>query len=65
MREAERELAKFVKSIDSGGTYFANKLSLNDFINQWLETYEKSNLSPPTYQSYKKIRYAYSTLFMW
>lgn len=54
MREAEKELAKFITSIDGGCTYSANKLTLNEFSNQWLETYVKPNLSPTTYQSYKE-----------
>lgn len=54
MREAEKELAKFITSIDGGCTYSANKLTLNEFSKQWLETYVKPNLSPTTYQSYKE-----------
>jgi len=54
MREAEKELAKFITSIDGSCTYSANKLTLNEFSKQWLETYVKPNLSPTTYQSYNE-----------
>lgn len=54
MREAEKELAKFVTSIDGGCTYSAGKTTLNEFSKQWLETYVKPNLSPTTYQSYNE-----------
>lgn len=53
-REAEKELAKFVASIEGGCTYSANKMTLNEFSEQWLETYVKPNLSPTTYQSYNE-----------
>lgn len=53
-REAEKELAKFVTSIEGGCTYSASKTTLNDFSKQWLETYVKPNLSPTTYQSYNE-----------
>ena len=52
MREAEKELARFVTSIEGGCTYSASKVTLNDFSKKWLETYVKPNLSPTTYQSY-------------
>ena len=53
-REAEKELAKFITSIEGGCTYSAKKVTLNDFSKQWLETYVKPNLSPTTYQSYNE-----------
>ena len=53
-REAEKELAKFITSIEGGCTYSAKKVTLNDFSKQWLETYVKPNLSPITYQSYNE-----------
>lgn len=53
-REAEKELAKFVTSIEGGCTYSASKTTLNDFSKQWLETYVKPNLSPTTYQGYEE-----------
>lgn len=54
---AEKELAKFIASIEGGCTYSASKKTLNDFSKQWLETYGKNNLSPTTYQGYQeKIR---------
>lgn len=51
-REAEKELAKFITSIEGGCTYSASKTTLNDFSTLWLEKYVKPNLSPTTYQSY-------------
>ena len=53
-REAEKELAKFITSIEGGCTYSAKKVTLNEFSKQWLETYVKPNLSPTTYQSYNE-----------
>ena len=35
-REAEKELAKFITSIEGGCTYSAKKVTLNDFSKQWL-----------------------------
>lgn len=54
MREAQKELAKFVTAIEGGCTYSASKNTLNEFSKQWLETYVKPNLSPTTYQSYNE-----------
>jgi len=53
-REAEKELSKFITSIEGGCTYSASKTTLNEFSKKWLETYVKPNLSPTTYQSYKE-----------
>ena len=53
-REAEKELAKFIASIEGGCTYSASKRTLNEFSQTWLETYVKPNLSPTTYQSYNE-----------
>jgi len=53
-REAEKELAKFVTSIEGGCTYSASKTTLNEYSQMWLETYVKPNLSPTTYQSYNE-----------
>ena len=63
-REAEKELAKFITSIEGGCTYSAKKVTVNDFSKQWLETYVKLNLSPTTYQSYnEKLNKHISYLF--
>lgn len=53
-REAEKELAKFITSIEGGCTYSAKKVTLNEFSNQWLETYVKPNLAPTTHQGYEE-----------
>lgn len=53
-REAEKELARFVTSIEGGCTYSASKTTLNEYSQMWLETYVKPNLSPTTYQSYNE-----------
>lgn len=56
-REAEKELAAFITSIDSGCTYSASKMTLNEYSKIWLEEYVKPKLSPTTYQSYdEKLR---------
>ena len=52
MREAQKELSKFIAKIEGGCTYSASKTTLNQFSKTWLETYVKPNLSPTTYQSY-------------
>ena len=56
-REAEKELAKFISSIEGGCTYSAKKITLNEFSKQWMETSCKPNKSPSTCQSYdEKLR---------
>ena len=56
-REAEKELAKFIASIEGGCTYSASKITLNEYSPMWLKTYAKPSLSPNTYQSYdEKLR---------
>lgn len=51
-REAEKELAKFVASIEGGCTYFASKKTLNEFSKQWIKNYVEPKLAPATRQSY-------------
>lgn len=53
-REAEKELAKFITSIEGGCTYSAKKVTLNEFSNQWLETYVKPDLALTTHQGYEE-----------
>ena len=56
-RDAEKELAKFITSIEGGCTYSASKITLNEYSPMWLKTYAKSSLSPNTYQSYTAIKW--------
>jgi integrase len=53
-REAEKELARFITSIEGGCTYSASKTTLNEYSQMWLQTYVMPNLSPTTYQSYNE-----------
>ena len=56
-RDVEKELAKFITSIEGGCTYSASKITLNEYSPMWLKTYAKPSLSPNTYQSYdEKLR---------
>jgi integrase len=53
-REAEKELARFITSIEGSCTYSASKTTLNEYSQMWLQTYVMPNLSPTTYQSYNE-----------
>ena len=51
-RVAEKELAKFITSIEGGCTYSASKITLNEFSKQWIKTSEEQELVPATRQCY-------------
>ena len=53
-REAEKELAKFITSIEGGCTYSASKITLNEYSKIWLKDYAKLKVAPATYQGYNE-----------
>jgi len=54
-KEAERELSHILTMIESGKGVKPIKLTLGQYLNQWLDEYAKVNTTPRTYQRYKEI----------
>jgi integrase len=53
-REAEKRLSELLYSMDTGGFVKPTKLSVANFLEQWLED-NKHNLSPRSYERYEGI----------
>jgi integrase len=54
-KDAERELAKLVNDLNSGGYVEQARMSLAEYLDQWLESYARSNTSPKTYERYRDL----------
>ncbi|GEN36629.1 tyrosine-type recombinase/integrase [Aneurinibacillus danicus] len=52
-REAEKELAKFVAEVYTGNYIDSPKITLAEFISQWMKIYAEKELSPTTVQGYE------------
>ncbi|MFZ7120735.1 MAG: tyrosine-type recombinase/integrase [Eubacteriaceae bacterium] len=50
--KAEKELAKFVASVDSQNFVEPSKITLEQFINKWMQDYGEKNLSLKTQSTY-------------
>lgn len=54
-RKAESELARIVNDLQTGGYVSPVKLTVADFLDQWLRTYAEGNVSGKTFERYKGI----------
>ncbi len=54
-RDAERELARLVHSINTGEYVEPNKLTVAEYLARWLADYAKPNTSTRTYERYAEI----------
>ncbi len=52
-KDAERELRTILTRIDGGAYVKPAKLTVGDYLDQWLNDYCKANLAPHTVQSYE------------
>ena len=55
MREAERELAKFIAEIEGNNFIEPSKLTFQTYANKWLDDYAQPNLAPKTVYEYKRL----------
>ena len=51
-RDAERALREIQSSMDKGTYAKPNRITLGEWLNQWLESYVVMNTTPRTYESY-------------
>jgi len=49
-RKAESELARIVNDLQTGGYVSPVKLTVADFLDQWLRTYAEGNVSGKTFE---------------
>lgn len=54
-KEAEKVMAEMITKIEHGTYVEPSKMTLNDLLEQWLESYCKPNLQPRSYESYRMI----------
>src|SRR5262245_30905786 len=52
-REAETELRKLLHTIETGGYVKPAKLTMTDFLGEWLDDYAATNTSPRTLEGYQ------------
>ena len=53
--DAERELARLIHELNTGGYVAPNRLKLSEYLEQWLQDYAKPNVSPKTFERYSDI----------
>jgi integrase len=54
-QDAERELANLLNSIHKGDYVEPSKMTVSDYLSNWLAEYAKLNVSPKTYERYMDI----------
>lgn len=54
-KDAERRLREVLIEVDKGSFTKPGKITLGNYLIQWLQDYVKPNLSPRTYQGYEYI----------
>ena len=54
-REAQRRLAQMVTEVDKGITIKPKRITVREYLLQWLEDYAKVNVRPRTYERYEEI----------
>ncbi len=54
-RDAERELARLVHSINTGEYVEPSTLTVAEYLDRWLADYAKANTSTRTYERYAEI----------
>jgi integrase len=54
-KDAEKRLREILTEVDKGSFVKPEKITLGNYLNQWLRDYVKPNLSPRTYEGYEYI----------
>jgi integrase len=54
-REAEKQMAELIHQMDTGNFVKPNKKAFSKYLEEWLERYERPNLSPRTAEGYESI----------
>ena len=54
-KDAERRLRELLTEVDKGTFIEPGKITLGNYLTQWLRDYVKPNLSPRTYEGYEYI----------
>lgn len=54
-KDAQREVARLIHELDTGGYVEPNRLTVSGYLVQWLETYAKLNVSAKTFERYEII----------
>ena len=55
MKEAKKELAKFVAEIEGSNFIEPSRLTFKSYVNKWLDDYAKPNLAPKTVYEYERL----------
>lgn len=54
-KEAERKLSELLVKKDTGGNFKPSKLTVGQFLEQWLANYAETNVRPRTLEGYRDI----------
>ncbi|MBI2859681.1 MAG: tyrosine-type recombinase/integrase [Chloroflexi bacterium] len=54
-RDAERKLVELLRQLDTGGFVEPSKITVGEFLKQWLRDYAKTAVRPRTFQRYENI----------
>ena len=54
-KDAEKELARFIHEIGEGTFVDPSKLTVAEYLDQWLENYARPNVAPKTYERWEEI----------
>ena len=54
-REAQRELTRLLREIDTGGFVYAAEMTVSEYLQKWLRDYAASSVSAKTYERYAEI----------
>jgi len=58
-KDAERELRAAITRLETGAYVRPTKLTVGDYLEQWLQSYAKVNTGPRTYERYEEIAHAH------
>src|SRR6266498_3177660 len=54
-KDAQRELTRLLREIDTGGYVEPTKITLGEYLTRWLDDYARPNVAPTTFERYQEI----------
>lgn len=53
IKDAKKALAEMIAKVENGQVSFSKEMSMEEYLNKWLQDYAKINVAPKTYKSYE------------
>src|SRR5436190_6464374 len=54
-KDAQRELARLLHEINTGGYVEPSRMTLSDYLDRWLDDYARASVSAKTFERYEEI----------